>query len=99
MTNYVVLVGRIKEFKENEKGTSIVLAVTRTFKNANGEYEIDCVEISLPGTIGENTKEYCKPNDIIGIKGRIQKLESDNELIIVAGKVTFLSSSRKEDEE
>lgn len=98
MLNQVVLVGRIKEFKENKKGTNIVLTVHQSFKNSNGEYDNNFIEARLLGTIGESTKEYCKANDIIGVKGRLQKLESDSELVIVAEKVTFLSS-RKEDEE
>ena len=96
--NQVVLVVRIKEFKESEKGTNIIIAVSQAFKNANGEYDTNFIEIRLFETIAKNTKEYCKTNDIIGVKGRLQKLESDNELVIVAEKVTFLSS-RKEDEE
>ncbi len=104
MLNQVILVGRLvrkPEVEETEsriKKTKITLAVSRSWKNCNGEYEVDFVDVILWKGIAENTAEYCKANDVIGVKGRLQKLESDSELVIVAEKVTFLSS-RKEDEE
>ena len=46
MLNQAVLVGRIAtdpELKDTEKGkvTNITLAVPRSFKNSNGEYDTD----------------------------------------------------------
>ena len=46
MLNQAVLVGRIvqePELKDTEKGkvTNITLAVPRSFKNSNGEYDTD----------------------------------------------------------
>ena len=46
--------------------------------------------------ICDNVKDYCKKGDILGVKGRIEV--KDDKVIIVAEKVTFLSSKHNEDE-
>lgn len=108
--NSVILVGRItkdleiKETENNIKVANITIAVTRNYKNANGEYETDFIPCVLWNAIAENTAEYIKKGDIIGIKGRIQSNNILNEdgtikdvrYEVVAEKVTFLSS-KKED--
>ena len=97
MLNQVVLVGRLTDdVKKEEERAVITLAVARSFKNANGEYDTDFVPVVLNGSIASNTTEYCKKGDIIGVKGRATRLENE-ELSLVAEKVTFLSSSHKED--
>ena len=101
MLNQIVLVGRlvqdpeIKELENGNKVTNITLAVKRSYKNFNGEYETDFIDCVLWNGIAENTSEYCKKGDIIGVKGRLQRLSGD-ELQVIAERVTFLSS-KKED--
>ena len=102
MLNQTVLVGRIAkdlEIKEaeNKKETILTLAVSRSFKNENGEYETDFVPITLWGGIAINTCEYCKQGDVVGIRGHIQT--KDGQIVIIADKLTFLSSKKKEEEE
>ena len=110
MLNQTVLVGRLvrdPELRETENGrkvTNITLAVPRSYKNLNGEYETDFISCVLWKGVAESTVEYCKQGDLIGIKGRIQsrEYETDEEVRkhvteVVAEKVTFLSS-RKTDE-
>ena len=103
MLNQLVLVGRLAnelELKESENGKkycSITLAVPRSFKNADGEYDTDFIDCMLWQGIAENTKEYCHKGDVIGIKGRIQT--NDNKIQIIAEKVTFLSSKKAENED
>ena len=109
MLNQAVLVGRIvrePELKETEKGnvTNITLAVPRSFKNSNGEYDTDFISCVLWKGVAENTVEYCKKGDLVGIKGRIQtrdvEYESHRKYVeVVAEKVTFLSSKRPEADE
>ena len=76
MLNQVVLVGRLtsdleaKELEDGKKVTNMTLAIPRSFKNADGEYETDFVECTLWNNIAENTAEYCKKGDIVGVKGR-----------------------------
>ena len=101
MLNQVVLVGRLtKEIEEIEEGDKkkayITLAVGRNYKNADGIYENDFIPCMLWNGICDNVKDYCKKGDILGVKGRIEV--KDDKVIIVAEKVTFLSSKHNEDE-
>ena len=104
MLNQTIIVGRlvknpeIKELESGKKVSIITLAVPRSFKNINGEYETDFVECTLWNNIAENTTEYCRKGDLVGVKGRLQKGSEDNELKIIAEKVTFLQSKKGEDE-
>lgn len=109
MLNQAVLVGRIvqePELKETEKGkvSNITLAVPRSFKNANGEYDTDFISCVLWKGVAESTVEYCKKGDLVGIKGRIQtrnvELEDQTHrqfVEVIAEKVTFLSSKKVEE--
>ena len=47
--------------------------------------------------IAMNTSEYCHKGDIVGVKGRIQRIDSTSELQLIAEKVTFLSSKSPEE--
>lgn len=107
MLNQVILVGRLVRNPElqitdtGRKRSAITLAVSRGYKNQNGEYETDFLDCTLWTGIAENTHEYCKSGDVIGVKGRLQTWMLENEdgtkskrMEIIAEKVTFLSSSR-----
>lgn len=105
MLNQVILVGRLVddvkvEEVEGKKRTVLTLAVSRSYKNTNGEYETDFVDCVLWNGVAENTAEYCHKGDIIGIKGRIETYINEDETKvtqIVSDKVTFLTSKAKED--
>ena len=107
MLNQFVGVGRlvgtpeVKETKDGKKVSNITIAVPRSYKNENGEYDTDFVDVVLWNGIAENTAEYCHKGDIIGVKGRIQTSNYETEdgekrksTQIVAEKITFLSSSK-----
>ena len=111
MLNQIVIVGRLTsdpEVVKSEEGkerSQITLAVPRSYKNADGEYETDFVDCVLWNGVATNTAEYCKKGDIVGVKGRIQTNNYETEdgekrksTSIVAEKVTFLSSKSKEDD-
>ena len=98
MLNQIVLVGRLvqdPEIKELEKVGYITLAVSRSYKNAHGEYDTDFIPVTLFKGIAENTKTYCKKGDTVGDRG---KIECENGKInLIDEKISFLSS-RKESE-
>ncbi len=111
MLNQTVLVGRIvkdPELRETENGnkvTNITLAVPRSYKNINGEYETDFIPCILWKGIAENTVEYVGKGDLIGVKGHVQsrniEIDENNKkqtVEIIAEKVTFLSSSKNKTE-
>lgn len=112
MVNQIVLVGRIAkcpEVKVTETGkkyASLTLAVPRTYKNVNGEYDTDFLDCTLWTQVAEATSEYCSTGDMIGVKGRVQNriIEAPDgtrrrKTEIVAERVTFLTSNpnRKKD--
>ena len=109
MLNQAILIGRIvrePELVQTEKGnvSNITLAVPRSFKNSEGQYDTDFISCVLWKGVAENTAEYCKKGDLVGIRGRIQtrNVELDDEthkhyVEEVADKVTFLSSKRQEE--
>ena len=111
MLNQVVLVGRLTSDPEvvtlegGHKKSSFNVAVQRSYKNQNGEYEADFIRCILWDAIASSTAEYCKKGDIVGIKGRIQVTAYDEDgkkkylSEVVAEKVTFLSSKKQDDSE
>ena len=105
--NQTVLVGRLvkdPEIYETENGTkmtNITLAVPRSYKNTDGEYDTDFIPCILWRGVAENAVEYCHKGDLLGIKGRIQtrkiNLDEDKKREIaevIAEKVTYLSSKK-----
>lgn len=111
MLNQVVLVGRLTsdlEVKETESGKKVVsltLAVPRSYKNVDGEYDTDFLDIVLWDTIAENTVEYCRKGDMVGVKGRLQASTYETEdgskrkvTEVVAERVSFLSSKKENNE-
>ena len=100
MLNQTVLVGRlvqdleIKELENGKKVTNITLAVKRSYKNSDGIYDTDCIPCIVWNEMAENVAEFCKKGDIIGVKGRLQRLSGD-ELQVVAERVTFLSNKKE----
>ncbi len=110
--NQVVLVGRLVKTpevieKENNKKVSyITVAVPRSFKDVNGEYQTDFINVVLFDQVAKNTSEYCKKGSIVGIKGRLQSnvVESEDKetkyyMDVIAEKVTFLSSKSEDENE
>lgn len=105
--NQTVIVGRIvrnpelHETGSGNKVTNLTLAVPRSFKNVNGEYDTDFISCVVWKGVAESVVEYCKQGDLVGIKGRIQTRDASEEdkkqvMEIIAEKVTFLSSKREE---
>ena len=90
------MVGRLVKDPElievgtNKNVSNITLAIPRSFKNMNGEYETDFINCVLWDSIAKSTVEYCKKGNIVGVKGRIEK-EANGELKMIAEKITFLA--------
>ena len=110
--NNVVLVGRLTkdpeviEKSDDKKVTTVTVAVNRNFKNSEGKYDCDFVRCVLWDGIAVNTCEYCKKGDVIGIKGRLQTSSYEDKdhninyvTEVIAERVTFLSSTKKEESE
>lgn len=112
MINNVTLTGRItKDLEKHEtgKGTSVVnfsLAVDRRFKNSNGDREADFISIQAWGMTADLLCKYCGKGSLIGIEGRIQTRNYENnqgQLVyvteVVAENVTFLDSKKNNNDQ
>lgn len=109
MLNQVVLAGRLVNDPEimitenNKKKTLVTVAVPRSYKNSDGNYETDFVRCILWNGIAESTCEYCKKGDIVGVRGRIQTSNYEQEgkrkysLDVIAEKVSFLSTKKADE--
>lgn len=110
MLNQIVLVGRIvqePELKKTDSGKNVAnltIAVQRPFKNINSEYDTDFIPCILWTGIAENTVEYCKKGDLVGIRGRLQtRIVEINEeekrqyVEVVVEKVTFIAGNKRDD--
>lgn len=85
MINNVVVVGRLTravDLRYTSNGTayaSFTLAVDRDFKNQNGEKETDFINCVMWRKPAENLANYTKKGSLIGIEGRIQTRNYDNQ--------------------
>ena len=110
MINNVVLVGRLTrdvDLRYTSNGTayaSFTLAVDRDFKNQNGERETDFINCAMWRKPAENLANYTKKGSLIGIEGRIQTRNYDNQqgqrvyvTEVLAERFHFLESAKKDD--
>ncbi|RZI49330.1 single-stranded DNA-binding protein [Lactococcus kimchii] len=85
MINNVVLVGRITRDPElrytpqNQAVATFSLAVNRQFKNANGEREADFINCVIWRQQAENLANWAKKGALVGITGRIQTRNYENQ--------------------
>lgn len=59
MLNQFIIGGRIVKDLEKESNV-ITIAIPRHYKNEDGEYDIDFVDVAIDGTLVKTTIEYCK---------------------------------------
>ena len=109
--NQFFVIGRLvkdPELRKTEAGknvANVTLAVPRSYKNPNGEYDTDYIDCVLWSSVAETTSEYCKKGDLVGVRGRVQTRVYEKDEVkkfateVVAEKVTFLSNSRNKEAE
>ena len=107
MINNVVVVGRLTravDLRYTSNGTayaSFTLATDRDFKNQSGERETDFINCVMWRKPAENLANYTKKGSLIGIEGRIQTRNYDNQqgqrvyvTEVLAERFHFLESSK-----
>lgn len=107
MINNVVVVGRLTravDLRYTSSGTayaSFTLATDRDFKNQNGEKETDFINCVMWRKPAENLANYTKKGSLIGIEGRIQTRNYDNQqgqkvyvTEVLAERFHFLESAK-----
>lgn len=83
--NNTTLIGRLTkdiELKYTQSGTAVAsftLAVNRNFKNDAGEYEADFINCVIWRKAAENLANFTRKGSQIGIEGRIQTRNYDNQ--------------------
>lgn len=109
MNNYT-LIGRlvkdveVRESENKKKYAYITIAVNRTYKNAEGEYDTDFIDMIVWNELAERVAEYCHKGDLVGVNGRIEtrmvEAEDHKEKVmsLVCDKVSFLQSKRDSEE-
>lgn len=96
MINRVVLVGRITKIEKNRESAEITIAVPRYYKNKMGDYDVDFIKVLVKNKeILATVLAYCKVGDLIGADGCVCKLSNDNEMYIMANKISFLAMSKE----
>lgn len=109
MINNVVVVGRLTravDLRYTSNGTayaSFTLATDRDFKNQNGEKETDFINCVMWRKPAENLANYTKKGSLIGVEGRIQTRNYENQqgqrvyvTEVLAERFHFLESAKKD---
>ena len=106
--NTVILIGRLTKdvelrYTANEVPVAtFTIAVNREYKNANGEYETDFINLVAFQQSAKLLSEYTHKGDLIGVKGRIQTRNYEDDkgkhyiTEVLVEKITFLSQNKKE---
>ena len=115
MINQVTLIGRIVEkpilrsYENDVNVATLTLAVTRPFKNMDGNYETDFIKITLWNGVAQSTCDYTQKGDIGGVKGRVAMKDTEvsfadqsqifkkkiSILEIIGERVIFIHSNSK----
>ena len=115
MINQVTLIGRIVEkpilrsYENDVNVATLTLAVTRPFKNMDGNYETDFIKITLWNGVAQSTCDYTQKGDIVGVQGRVAMKDTEvsfadqsqifkkkiSILEIIGERVIFIHSNSK----
>ena len=75
MYNYVMLIGKVKEIKDemivNKRVTHLVISCVRPFMNAEGVRETDDIDVRLCEFMADTVKERTSIGETITVKGRL----------------------------
>lgn len=109
--NSVFLVGRltkdleVKKLESGKEVTNFLLAVSRGYRNPDGNYETDFIDCVLWDGLAINTSEYCKKGDMVAVRGRIQTSYYEKDDItrkatdVIVERILFLGEKRNEMQE
>lgn len=86
MINNVSLTGRltrdpeVKSTGNNGAVCNFTIAVNRTFKNQQGEYEADFINVVAFNHSANALGKYTKKGSLVGVEGRIQTRNYENNM-------------------
>lgn len=87
----------------NKTVASFSIAITRTFKNIEGQYEADFINCECFGQVAETLQKYTHKGDLIAVSGNIRtdKYQDSNgnnktRTYILVNRIQFLSNKKNE---
>lgn len=105
MINLVVLEGRLVKdvevrYTENEVAVgNFTIAVPRSYKNQDGEYETDFLDCTIFKEKAESIQKYAHKGDLISVRGNLRKRSYEDKegkkhyiTEVFAEKVSYLST-------
>lgn len=85
----------------NKAVASFSIAITRTFKNTQGQYEADFINCECWGQVAETLSKHTHKGDLIAINGNIRtdKYQDSNgnnktRTYILVNRIQFLSTKK-----
>ncbi len=89
---------------EGRSVLNVTVAVNRQFKNQQGQVETDFVMCKIWNKAADNTEKYCRKGSVVGITGRIQTRNYENDqgkriyvTEVVADSIRFMDSKPQPD--
>lgn len=111
MLNQLVLVGRITYnpetiiLEDGRKTLKFQIAVPRAFKNQEGVYDTDFVNVTTWEGLTVAVENYLTKGMLVAVKARVQSWQYDlgndkklNMLEVIAERISYLSSKNKTEE-
>lgn len=107
MLNQLILVGRLthdpetKILEDGRKVLEFTLAVKRSFKNMEGNYDTDFIKMAAWEGLAQSIESYCKKGNLVAVKARVQSRRTEIEevkltiLEVIAERISYLQA--KED--
>lgn len=105
--NSFIGIGRLTKDPElryttsNKAVASFSIAITRTFKNAEGEFEADFINCECFGQVADTLSKYTHKGDLIAVNGNIRtdKYQDSNgnnktRTYILVNRVQFLTTKK-----
>lgn len=96
MYNYVMLIGKIKNFEKVAEDEYVLrLACRRPFKDVFGEYKTDVFNIQVPGVLGSILED--RKNNIdktITVKGRLFPQFGGDASRIIAERIIYMDGEQ-----
>jgi single-strand DNA-binding protein len=94
----------LKYTTSNKAVASFSIAITRTFKNTEGETEADFINCECWGQVAETLSKYTHKGDLIAVNGSIRtdKYQDSNgnnktRTYILVNRIQFLSTKKVEE--
>ena len=111
MYNYFFIIGRLcedvelKKTTDGKKFSTIRLAVNRPFKNSEGTYDTDFLNVTVFDAYCDSIKSYLKKGSSLAVKGRIALNEYVNKeekkvsrIELIGERVMFVSGKTLDSE-